>query len=340
MWYPFVGMGLGFLIGYFFWRPWLHRVVDRSLNISLAFVIFALGGKLGANQELIGSLGTIGWQSLVLLVLATAGSVGLLAVFEFGFLLRGTALPVHSQRDGFAEPPAGPEVTGAGWARDKNSAAPPILDGAGAGPESGRVHHTLTVVIMASLIGGIALGRWVLPGDIVAHLGLVITIALGLLYVGVGVSFGHNKQIWAYLRQIGWIALMIPVVALAGSLLGGWAAAYLIDTPVHTTLAVAGGMGYYSLSAVIVAELSGVRDGTLAFLSNLMRELVTFVLTPVLLRVSSLGPIGVGGATTMDTTLGPIVRLMGTEFGILAVINGSVLTILVPLVVPLLLGLH
>ena len=46
-----------------------------------------------------------------------------------------------------------------------------------------------------------------------------------------------------------------------------------------------------------------------------------------------------GGATTMDTTLPIIARTMGSEAALLAFASGATLTVLVPILVPLLIRL-
>ena len=46
-----------------------------------------------------------------------------------------------------------------------------------------------------------------------------------------------------------------------------------------------------------------------------------------------LAPIASGGATSMDTTLPVITKFTGTEYAIIAVFSGTVLTIIVPFLV-------
>jgi uncharacterized membrane protein YbjE (DUF340 family) len=80
--------------------------------------------------------------------------------------------------------------------------------------------------------------------------------------------------------------------------------------------------------------------GTIALLSNIMREIFTLLMTPFLVRIAGpLSPIASGGATSMDTTL-PIISLYsGREFAVIALFSGIVLTVLVPFLVPFILSL-
>jgi uncharacterized membrane protein YbjE (DUF340 family) len=71
-----------------------------------------------------------------------------------------------------------------------------------------------------------------------------------------------------------------------------------------------------------------------ALLSNILREIITLLATPILvLYFGKLAGIASGGATSMDTTLPVITRYSGKEWSIIAVFSGVVLTILVPFLV-------
>lgn len=60
--------------------------LGRLQTVALMFLILALGVEIGADEQVIASLGTIGWSALVITVLALAGSV--LAVLAARKLLR------------------------------------------------------------------------------------------------------------------------------------------------------------------------------------------------------------------------------------------------------------
>ena len=106
------------------------------------------------------------------------------------------------------------------------------------------------------------------------------------------------------------------------------------------SLAVGGGFGYYSLSSVIIARVEGETLGLIALMSNLIREILTLLLSGTLVRfLGPLAPIAAGGATAMDTTLPVIARASGRAYVVVALFSGMVLTVLVPFILPLLLKL-
>jgi uncharacterized membrane protein YbjE (DUF340 family) len=173
-------------------------------------------------------------------------------------------------------------------------------------------------VIPESALGGVAFGsRWLL---------------IALLFL-VGMDVGCNKEVLRDLRKMGVKILVLPLAITAGSLLGGVAVSFLQDVTVYESLAVASGMGYYTLSSIILTQAVGSTLGTLAFLSNIFREILTVVTCPILARISRLAPVASGGATSMDTTLPVIIQCTSKTVGVLAVISGVVITLLVPLLV-------
>ena len=74
--------------------------------------------------------------------------------------------------------------------------------------------------------------------------------------------------------------------------------------------------------------------GVIALLTNVMRELLTLILAPLLARyVGKFAPIAAGAATSMDTTLPVVTRFSGPEYTTIAVLSGVILMLLVPLLV-------
>lgn len=165
--------------------------------------------------------------------------------------------------------------------------------------------------------------------------------ALLLLLFLVGVSVGGDEKAWELSRHLHARVLLIPATILCGTLIGvALVAPLLVDISVREALAVGSGLGYYSLSSVLITELHGERLGVIALLANVMREILTLVLAPLLARyLGKLAPIAAGAATAMDTTLPVVSRFSGSEYTTVAIFSGVVLMVLVPLLVTLILGL-
>lgn len=179
-----------------------------------------------------------------------------------------------------------------------------------------------------------------MPGGFIAHLDTFTTAALCLLLAGIGVELGSQFVTWSRLRSLGLRIILVPVLVAAGSLGGALAAGVLLGVPLNEAAAVGAGFGWYSLSGVLLAKIYSVETGALAFLTNVMREVISFVLIPLLAaRVGRLAAVAPGGATTMDTTLPLIARVTDADTTVIALVNGTTLSALVPVLVPLLIGI-
>ncbi|MFO7875640.1 MAG: lysine exporter LysO family protein [Desulfovermiculus sp.] len=156
----------------------------------------------------------------------------------------------------------------------------------------------------------------------------------------VGIGIGADKRAVQSLLRINVPGLLLPAAVVVGSLLGAGTVAVLLGIAhIREGLAVGAGFGYYSLSSILITQLHGEELGVIALLSNVFREVITLALAPVMYKYwGRLAPIASGGATSMDTTLPVIHRLVGTRLSLLAVVNGIVLSLLVPVLVPLLLA--
>lgn len=65
------------------------------------------------------------------------------------------------------------------------------------------------------------------------------------------------------------------------------------------------GFGYYSLSSIFITEYRGAELGTIALLSNIVREMITLLLSPLLVKVAGpLAPIAAGGVLECRTSSG------------------------------------
>ncbi|AWR95126.1 lysine exporter LysO family protein [Acidianus brierleyi] len=170
--------------------------------------------------------------------------------------------------------------------------------------------------------------------------GSIIDWELYLLAIVIGLSIGRDLKL-EILKRISGIAIFSIFVAIFGGLISSIPLYFLGLRPFNLALSVSLGSGWYSYSGPIVAKYYGPIDGVIAFLINFLREQLTFSLVPLLLKLRStpLGAIAVGGATSMDTTLGFYVDVLGYEYGIGAMINGVILTLIVPIVLPLILSL-
>lgn len=169
------------------------------------------------------------------------------------------------------------------------------------------------------------------------------TAVLFLLMGLVGMSIGSNPRLKEIVRSIGFRSLLVPLSTIAGTLIATALVSPLLSRwSVAECMAVGSGMGYYSLSSLLIADLKaaelGVQSaaalGTVALMSNILRELFTFLGAPWLARTfGPLAPIHAGGATTMDSTLPAIVAASGPSWALTSILHGFLTDLSVPFLV-------
>lgn len=161
--------------------------------------------------------------------------------------------------------------------------------------------------------------------------------ALCALMFCVGIGIGNDPNTLKSFRALNPRLLFLPVMTILGTLAGtAVVSLFLSHRSITDCMAVGSGFGYYSLSSIFITEYKGAELGTIALMSNIMREITALLCAPLLVKYfGKLAPISVGGATTMDTTLPIITRYSGREFVVISIFHGFVVDFSVPFLVTL-----
>ncbi len=159
--------------------------------------------------------------------------------------------------------------------------------------------------------------------------------ALCALMFSVGISIGNDPQTLRNFRSLNPRLVLLPVATILGTLSAAALVSLILPhRSASECMAIGSGMGYYSLSSIFITQYKGPEPGTLALLSNILREIMTLLCAPLLVRwFGNLAPISAGGATTMDTTLPIITRTAGQQFVIVSIFHGFITDFSVPFLV-------
>lgn len=201
-----------------------------------------------------------------------------------------------------------------------------------------------SLIILIVFFGGIAVGKLGMvpesfPADELASWTLYVLIAI------VGYDLG-NRSFSKTIRSITPRVILLPLATIVGTLLfvGVAGMIFLPGIELNDCLAIGSGLGYYSLSSMLVMDLRAAHVGAqmaaelgiIALLANLIREMIALVGMPFIRKVFGYyAPICASGVTSIDVTLPMIMRTCGTEAMPLAVIHGAVLEFMVPVLVTL-----
>lgn len=196
-------------------------------------------------------------------------------------------------------------------------------------------------VIAIFIVGCVAGACYDIEFDI-HNLSLCILYAL-MLQVGIGI--GSNKSLRESLRHVSPKILLVPLATITGTLLFSAVASLLLSRwSVFDCMAVGSGFAYYSLSSILITQFKepsigmqlATELGTIALLSNIIREMMALVGAPLIRRYfGKLAPISAAGVNSMDVLLPSITRCSGKEVMPIAICHGILVDLSVPFFVNL-----
>lgn len=277
------------LIGYTLPKnPALTNLAEQILTVLVFLILIIIGTELALVEDLGQKIHTIVLYLVCLLTL-TSG-LGLIALWVFDKIF---PCPYHTKPTNIARPTM--------------SLRGNVLQG-------------------VCLFVGFGLGK-LLPVTLLPPDWIITVLLMGLLFL-IGLLL-KNTDISLKQALFNKRGLQISGVFILSVLLGGLMFALLFDEVSWLKgLALASGMGWYSLSGTLMTERYGAIWGSVALLNDLGREILALLFIPYIMRYSSSAAIGLGGATSLDFTLPTLQKSGGTPIVPLAVSFGLITNIL------------
>ena len=162
----------------------------------------------------------------------------------------------------------------------------------------------------------------------------------------VGLSVGCSPNLKAILRNFKPKMLLLPLATISGTLLfSAIISVALVQWRVTDCMAVGSGMGYYSLSSILITQLKvptlgqqvAAELGTIALLANICREMIALICAPLIHKIfGPLATVTAAGVTSVDVCLPAITRTCGKAMVPIALFHGMLIDMSVPLLVPFL----
>ena len=128
-----------------------------------------------------------------------------------------------------------------------------------------------SMIIVGFFIAGIVVGVLHLlpPMSSMGNISLVTLYALIFL---VGFMIGNDAEIFKKFKRLNRLYMLLPLMTIVGTLAGCAITTLLLPhRSLSECLAVGSGMGYYSLSSVLITQYKGAELGTVALLANIVR---------------------------------------------------------------------
>lgn len=299
------------------------KPMPRFLTAVIAFLVFVMGSRIGASEEIIASLGTIGLQALAytLIIMVTA-------VLAFSLVRRLLGFDRYGRRIR-RNPAADPDTAAAEDPRKSQEA--------GGGSKPGI--NKMTVLIISCVALGILAGYFVLPAAFMERTDPMLTISLCLLLVLIGLDIGADGTIGANFRATGWRVFLFPLASILAMAAGSLIAAPLLSISVQDSLCVGAGFGWYTLAPAMLASYSA-EVSAMSFLHNVFRELFGLVLIPIAAsKIGYLECIALPGSPAMDVCLPVVEQSANGTTAIYSFITGATLSASVPILVSLCMSL-
>lgn len=275
-------------------------LIHRGVDALVYAILALLGVSLGQLEGLAQQLGQMAAQ-VVMLVIAL-------------LIANGLALLLWHRWQPMATAASEVAASVVSWRRLLLGAAKPLL----------------------AVLLGVLLGYQWLPAlpwvdDLATAALMLLLLLIGMQLRNAGLSLRRllmNRQ-----------GLGIALAVAGSSLLAGLLLAPWLGLGWHQAMAVSAGFGWYSLSGIVIGDALGPAWGGVAFINDVMREIIALALIPLVIGQRPAVAIGYGGATAMDFTL-PIIRNSGGLACVpVAIASGFLLSFLSPVVMAVLLGL-
>lgn len=279
-------------------------------TVVIVVLVFLMGSRIGANEEIVASLGTIGLVSLAYTVIVLAVTCAAYSVARrlLGFDRYGI--------------------------RGRGSKAQPAGEGSGK-----ATVNRLTIMIVIFVTIGILAGYFLLPQGFIARTGTMLTISLCILLVLIGIDIGTAGTLAENFRSAGWRVLVFPFVSMAAMVIGSFIASLILPMGLQDSLCVGSGFAWYSLAPVMLAEYS-TRVSAISFMHNVFREIMGILLVPMVARrVGYIECYALPGSTSMDVCLPIIERSTSSDVAVYSFINGAIVSASVPFLVSLFMNL-
>lgn len=315
-------------IGYFFGSK-LRKSKDKLAwtgkvqTVAIIMLVLTMGSRMGANEEVIANLGSIGAYSLIVTVIILFCSIlsvfaarKVLRIDKFGFLKNTQNVGVNATEQIISEDSKGASKV------DK-----------------------MTLIIIASVAVGIIFGFLCVDKlfdsfEIFNELaGRTIQIGLCILLWFVGLDLGLDGTVIQNFKKVGVRVLIFPLVIALGSLIGAVLCSLILPLSMKEMLAVGAGFGWYSLAPGIIMEAGLVKASAVSFMHNVMREILGIIFIPLVARkIGYVETIALPGAAAMDVCLPIVEKSTSGNIAVYSFISGLVLSTLVPILVPIILG--
>ena len=338
--------------------------VGTFQTIAIAVLVFTMGSRMGSNEEIIHNLNKIGLYALIFtLIVEVFCLAGVTTVRRaLGYDKKAhRRLRVSGQGSCEGRNPASRQACGMQMTKekacgdgklgmeqdlDKNPGEPEDITTEGENfPEEAKGSNRMTIIIVVTVVLGMAFGYLVARGDIMDYelfntiAGNVIRFGLCVLLFLVGFDMGLEGTFVSNIKEAGLRVFAFPAVIIVSTLVASLVCAAIIPLTAQESLAIGGGLAWYSLAPVLIMDAGFMTASAISFMHNVLRELLTLLFAPfVANHLGHLETLALSASGSSDVCLPIIVKSTSSKMALYSFVSGITCSLAVPVLVPLFLG--
>ncbi len=293
--------------------------VGEAINVPIYVLVLLMGLRMGADKEIVDSLGTIGVQSVIVSVLVIGSSI-------LGVILMRAALGMDRYGN------VGEDRVPKGQKLEKSA-------------EANVAGIRSTIIIGGLVAAGMAAGyfliykKYSVQDVFLEKSDPAITVLLVILLAFVGFSLGLDGSVFGNIKKAGARVFLFPLATVTGTIIGGVVYGLISSLSVREGVAVAAGFGWYTYAPNIIAQAGYPVASAISFMHNVIREVVGIIGIPFFAtKIGYIEATAVPGIASMDVCMPIIEKYARKDAVVYGFATGLLMCILVPLIVPLAIG--
>ena len=307
-------------------REILSKIINVVTLASVFMLVLMMGMRMGSNEEIIASLGTIGMQAFIFTIVVVIGGVfsvmaarKLLGIDKFGRL---KAQAKGQTNDEIAESEAEADTE-----------------------EGGGSAALMTWLIIIAVVLGLLFGYFYLRVNVADidgfndKVGNVMTLGLCIMIGSIGFDMGLSGTVIAQVKHIGFRVLIFPAAVIVGTAVSSVIMSFFLPLSVRECIAIGFGFGWYTFAPVAISSAGYVMAGAVSFMYNVFRETFGIILLPILAKkIGYIEACSLPGVAAGDMGLSLVEKALRPDIVVYSFAIGMSESILIPLLVTMAIG--
>ncbi len=307
-------------------REILSKIINVVTLASVFMLVLMMGMRMGSNEEIIASLGTIGLQAFIFTIVVVIGGVfsvmaarKLLGIDKFGRL---KAQAKGQTNDEIAESEAEADTE-----------------------EGGGSAALMTWLIIIAVVLGLLFGYFYLRVNVADidgfndKVGNVMTLGLCIMIGSIGFDMGLSGTVIAQVKHIGFRVLIFPAAVIVGTAVSSVIMSFFLPLSVRECIAIGFGFGWYTFAPVAISSAGYVMAGAVSFMHNVFRETFGIILLPILAKkIGYIEACSLPGVAAGDMGLSLVEKALRPDIVVYCFAIGMSESILIPLLVTMAIG--